>query len=90
MPVVRHEVTVTNRLGLHARAAMMLSETAKRFNCRIHIRKGDRDADGASILEIMQLAGVLGDLLVFEADGEQAEAAIAALRELVERKFGEE
>ena len=83
-------VTIENRLGLHARPAMTFVDTASGFSADIAVRKGDQCVDGKSIMEMMMLAATQGTELVIEAQGDDADEAIAALQKLVERKFDEE
>ena len=89
-------LTIKNRLGLHARPAMAFVDTASLFPCNVTVRRADQDGpdaeivDGKSIMEMMLLAATMGTVLVVEAAGEQAEPCCRALAELVERKFDEE
>lgn len=86
----RATVTIQNRLGLHARPAMALVDVANRFASTVSIRKGDETVDGKSIMQVMMLAATQGTRLDIEATGPDAEPALAAIRELVDRKFDEE
>jgi phosphocarrier protein HPr len=88
--MIRREVQVTNRLGLHARAAARFVQTATRYRSRITLGRDGRSMDGKSILGILLLAAAQGSLLVVTADGEDEEAAIRALAELISGRFGEE
>lgn len=93
MPLVTRTVTVLNALGLHARPAMQFVDTANRFSSDIVVRKGGdhpENADGKSVMEMIILAATQGTPLTIEADGDDAEEAVAALVELFETKFGEE
>lgn len=85
-------VTISNRLGLHARPAMMLAECASAFACAITVRRGDSDevVDGKSIMQLLMLAGTCGTNLEFTADGADAEKALDALATLVESGFDDE
>ena len=83
-------VTITNRLGLHARPAMALVDAASGFASDIRVSKGDQTVDGKSIMQIMMLAATQGTTLTITAEGPDAETAVTSLRELVERKFDEE
>ncbi len=83
-------ITIQNRLGLHARPAMAFVDTANAFTSDIRVNKGDQDVDGKSIMQMMMLAATQGTKLVVRAKGDDADAAIKALRELVDRKFDEE
>jgi phosphocarrier protein HPr len=88
--VTRREVRITNRLGLHARAAARFVHTANRFRARISAVRDERVMDGKSILGILLLAASQGSTLTLEAEGEDEEEALDALCRLVESGFGEE
>lgn len=83
-------LTIKNKLGLHARPAAALVQTAARFKAKIRIIKDDQEVDGKSIMGIMTLAAGYGVTLGFIIDGEDEVPAAAAVRELIERRFGEE
>ncbi|NQU76538.1 MAG: HPr family phosphocarrier protein [Planctomycetes bacterium] len=87
-----HEVAVTivNRHGLHARPAMQLVDTAKKFGSDIAVSNGDIRMDAKSIMSVMQLAATKGTVLKLNAQGEDAEDALTALVELIHSGFGEE
>ncbi len=90
MPVVEAEVTIINRLGMHARPAMAFVDIANGFSSEIRIRKGSQVVDGKSIMQVMMLAATKGTTLTIEAEGDDAQDAAKALSALVERKFDEE
>ena len=85
-------VRITNRLGLHARAAAKLVTRAGQFKSTIELAREDtgQTADGKSILGVLLLAAAKGSKLTIRADGPDEERAAAALAEMVEQKFGEE
>jgi len=83
-------VQVTNRLGLHARAAARFVQAATRFRSRITLGRDGRAMDGKSILGILLLAAAQGSTLIVTADGDDEEAAIQALTGLIAGRFGEE
>lgn len=83
-------VTIVNALGLHARPAMILVDTAAAFSCDVRIRKGDTDVDGKSIMEVMLLAATRGTELEITATGGDAAQCCDELRELVARGFDED
>jgi phosphotransferase system HPr (HPr) family protein len=87
--VTRRQVTIKNRLGLHARAAARFVHTAARFPCRITAGRNGRIMDGKSILGILLLAASPGTIVEITADGPEEEAAVEALVQLVENGFGE-
>jgi phosphocarrier protein len=83
-------VTIKNKLGLHARPAALMVQTASRFKAKVKIMKDDQEVDGKSIMGLMTLAASTGSGLKFVIEGEDEAAAIAALSQLVENGFGEE
>lgn len=88
--MTRRDVRISNRLGLHARAAARFVHTANRFRSRISAMRDGRTMDGKSILGILLLAASQGSTLTLEADGEDEVEALEALVRLVEGGFGEE
>lgn len=84
------KVVIQNRLGLHARPAMSFVETAMAHQSAVKVKRGDQCVDGKSIMQMMMLAATQGTELEVEAEGPDAEAACAALKALVDGKFGEE
>jgi phosphocarrier protein len=90
---VSKEVIISNKLGLHARPAMQFVDVANQFQSTVTVHKGGEEpgeADGKSVMQMIILAAVEGTPLKIDAEGEDAEQAIAKLAELVESKFGEE
>lgn len=83
-------VKIRNRLGLHARPAMSFVDVANGFDSDIQVRKGSQVVDGKSIMQMMMLAAAEGTELQIEAAGTDAADAIAALRDLIDRKFDED
>ena len=88
--MTRQEVEVTNRLGLHARAAARFVHAANRFHSRVALARGGRAMDGKSILGILLLAASQGTRLEVSAEGEDEVAAVETLVALVQSGFGEE
>jgi phosphocarrier protein len=82
--------TIRNRLGLHARAATLLVQTANRFSCDIQIRKGRLEVNAKSIMGVLQLAAARGQTVEIVAVGEGCREAVAAIGELIRDGFGEE
>jgi phosphocarrier protein len=82
-------VTVTNPLGLHARAAARFVRLAGTFTSQVRVARGSRSVDGKSILGLLSLAAARGTTLDIRADGPDAVEAAAALRALIERGFDE-
>lgn len=83
------EFTVTNKLGIHARPAAQFVKTASKFSCDIQVEKDDEQADGKSIMGLMMLAAGHGSVLIISAEGDDADAALDALGELIKRDFEE-
>ena len=90
-PRATRTVTVSNRGGFHLRAATLFGDLARRFECRIEVAKGTRSADGKSTpLQLLGLGAHQGDQLVLEAVGDDADAALEALVELITHELFEE
>lgn len=83
------EVTVNNKLGIHARPAAQFVKTASQFSCDIHVEKDEEEVDGKSIMGLMMLAAGYGSNLTITTDGDDADAALEALVDLIARNFGE-
>lgn len=83
------DVTIRNELGLHARAATRLVECANRFGCQIVLSNDSKRVDGKSILALLTLAAGPGMEVTIETSGEDEDAALNALVELIETGFGE-
>lgn len=82
-------VTLTNRLGLHARAAAKLVHLANQYSCDITVAKDGERVEAKSILGLLLLAAAVGSELTFECDGADEDDAVSALVELVDSRFGE-
>lgn len=82
--------TIVNRLGLHARAATQLVSCASGFASSIWISLGSRRVNGKSIMGVLTLAATTGSEVLIEAEGEDAEEAVAAVVKLIENRFNEE
>jgi phosphocarrier protein len=89
-PVARRSVEVTNALGFHLRPAKRFLDLAHRFESEIRVYHEGKESNGKSILELMTLAADRGSRLELEARGADAEAAVAALAELVQARFYED
>jgi phosphocarrier protein len=83
------EIVVSNKLGLHARAAAKLTQLAGQFSGEIFISKGAQRVNAKSIMGVMMLAAGIGSTVKLEASGGDAEQALAALQSLFDDKFGE-
>jgi phosphocarrier protein HPr len=85
----RAESTIVNKLGLHARAAAKLTHLAGSYKSEIWLSRSGRRVNAKSIMGVMMLAAGQGSSVLIEADGDDAEQAIAALTKLIADKFGE-
>jgi len=93
MPTASRDIIVSNSMGLHARPAMQFVDLANTFRADVKVRKPGTDpveADGKSVMQMIVLEATQGTPLRIEAEGEDAEQAVAKLAELFESKFGEE
>lgn len=88
-PAVSRTVTIVNQRGLHARAAAKFVKLAAMFDARVTVTRNGMAVSGDSIMGLMVLAAGPGSEILLEADGPQAEEAVAALEDLVRRKFDE-
>lgn len=87
--MIQTNVTISNKLGLHARASAKLTKLAGSFPCEVWISRGERRVNAKSIMGVMMLAAGMGTDVVVETDGEQEQAAMDALLALINDKFGE-
>jgi phosphocarrier protein HPr len=88
--IAEREFDIPNRLGLHARAAAQLVRLANRYASEIRVRKDGVEVNGKSIMGVLMLAAPKDAKILVRATGEDAEAALAAIGELIAGKFGEE
>jgi phosphotransferase system HPr (HPr) family protein len=88
-PRLTEKIHITNKLGLHLRAAAKLAHLAGQFKCTIQIRRGWQTINAKSVLNIIALAVHNTAELEICAEGEDAEGAVKAVRNLIENKFGE-
>jgi len=89
-PIHRRTFTITNRLGLHARAAAKFVKATGGFDADITVSKDGTEVSGISIMGLMMLAAAPGCTIEVGASGPEAEAALEAIEDLVARKFDEE
>jgi phosphocarrier protein len=87
--MIEQAITIKNRLGLHARAAVKFVNSANRFVADVRIEKDGSEIDGKSILGILTLAATQGSDITLKIDGLDEEAAWNALAELINNRFGE-
>jgi phosphocarrier protein len=83
-------VTISNRAGIHARPAALLVQTTKNFKCNIYFERGRDQINAKSIMGIITLGAAYGTEIKIIAEGEDEQAAVAALARLFESKFEEE
>ncbi|BEP37736.1 HPr family phosphocarrier protein [Variovorax beijingensis] len=87
--MIKKSVTISNKLGLHARASAKLTKIAGSFPCEVWLSRGDRRINAKSIMGVMMLAAGLGSTVELETNGQQEEEAMDALVQLMNDKFGE-
>lgn len=90
MPVAETSVIILNKVGLHARPARLLVQTAAQFQAKVQVQSGEKVVNAKSIVGVLKLGAARGDTLVLRAEGEDADEAVKTLSELVRRKFDEE
>ena len=87
--MIKQNIEIINKLGLHARASTKLTQTASQFSSEIWIEKASRRVNAKSIMGVMMLAAAKGATITIEADGADEADAIAALQALINDYFGE-
>jgi len=87
---IQKEVTILNKLGLHARPAAMFVRVANKHRAEIWVEKDGEQVNGKSIMGLMMLAAGQGSRLVLTAEGADAQGALQELEELIERRFDED
>jgi phosphocarrier protein len=87
---VSKEVTILNRLGLHARPSAMFVKVCNRHKCDIWVERDGEQVNGKSIMGLMMLAAGQGSKLRITCEGSDCEAAIQEIEELIQRRFDEE
>ncbi|OIQ89384.1 phosphocarrier protein HPr [mine drainage metagenome] len=87
--MLKRELLISNKLGLHARASAKLTKLASEFSSDIWISKGARRVNAKSIMGVMMLAAGIGSRVAVEAEGDDAAQALDAIAQLVDDKFGE-
>lgn len=90
MTVKEGTFTIVNRLGLHARAAAQLVQTANRFTANVHVEKEGEEVNGKSIMGILMLAAPKGSSIKITVSGDDADDAYRELATLIEDGFGED
>jgi phosphocarrier protein HPr len=84
------EITIINRLGLHARPAAMFVRIASRYRSEVWVEKEGEQINGKSIMGLMMLAAGQGSRLLIKCEGPDADKVLAELEELIQQKFNEE
>ncbi|MET0541418.1 MAG: HPr family phosphocarrier protein [Variovorax sp.] len=87
--MIKKSVTISNKLGLHARASAKLTKLAGSYPCEVFLSRGDRRVNAKSIMGVMMLAAGIGVTVEVETNGAQEEEAMDALVTLMNDKFGE-
>ena len=87
--MIKTDTTITNKLGLHARASAKLTKLAGSYPCEVWMSRGERRVNAKSIMGVMMLAAGIGSVVTVETDGPQEQEAMDALLALIADKFGE-
>jgi len=87
--MIKNSITISNKLGLHARASAKLTKLAGSYPCEVWMSKGERRINAKSIMGVMMLAAGMGTQVEMETDGPQEQEAMDALLALIADKFGE-
>ena len=88
--MIQQQITIINKLGLHARAAAKFVSCTSAFSSKIMVGSDGSMVDGKSIMSVMMLAAAKGTTLDLQVDGKDEEQALAALVELIENRFDED
>ena len=87
--MIKTSISISNKLGLHARASAKLTKLAGSFDSDVFMSRNDRRVNAKSIMGVMMLAAGIGSIVELEVDGADEEAAMAAITALINDKFGE-
>ena len=87
--MIQTTISISNKLGLHARASAKLTKLAGSFPCEVWLTKGERRINAKSIMGVMMLAAGIGSTVEVETDGAQEQEASTAILALIADKFGE-
>jgi phosphocarrier protein len=87
--MIKTAITISNKLGLHARASAKLTKLAGSYKSDVHLSRNGRRVNAKSIMGVMMLAAGVGSEIEIETAGEDEQAAMDALRALIDGKFGE-
>ncbi len=88
-PMLEKEVLIANKTGLHARPASMFVQTANKFHSKIVLKTAQKEVDAKSILSILSLGLTKGSSVILQVEGDDEEAAMQSLTDLIASKFGE-
>ncbi len=89
MPLIEKSLIITNKLGLHARAATKLAQLCQNYNAKASVTLSGKQADASSIMALMLLAGSQGKEVTVTTEGEDAQQALDAICQLFTNKFDE-
>lgn len=87
---ITRELTIQNKLGIHARPAAQFVKTANRFSCEVRVEKDGEEVEGKSIMGLMMLAAGHGSVITVTTEGDDEAAAMNAIADLIDRKFEED
>ncbi len=87
--MIKSSITISNKLGLHARASAKLTKLASRFQCDVHLTRKERRVNAKSIMGVMMLAAGLGSEIEIETEGADEAAAMDGLVALINDRLGE-
>ena len=87
--MLSQEITIVNRLGLHARAAAQLVRMANEYPCDIHLDKDGQVSNAKSVMEVLMLGATVGTSIIVSADGEKEDEALKAIVDLFDARFHE-
>lgn len=87
--MVKESIEIINKLGLHARASTKFTQTASQYKSEVWVEKNGRRVNAKSIMGVMMLAAAQGTIIQIEATGEDEQAAVEALKALINNYFGE-
>ena len=86
---IEKSCTVRNKMGLHARPAALIVQTANKFACEVTLLKDGQNVNGKSIMGVLMLAAAKGTVVTVKTDGEQAKECAEAIAQLFEKGFNE-
>ena len=87
--MIKQSITISNKLGLHARASAKLTKLAGSFPCEVWLSRGERRVNAKSIMGVMMLAAGIGSSVTIDTEGAREQEAMDALLALIADKFGE-